>query len=608
MRATAVLATFSVAIAAIANDPERSFPTLAPSLWWESFNYSSLASLPWKPLKIKKAHDKRKKVYDGEWKLEEPYKYPSENATKGLVLKTKAAHHGISRWFDEPFTVDDDHPLVVQYEVKLQTGLDCGGAYLKLLDYNATDAQPQFSSATKYQVMFGPDRCGSNNKVHFILNRKSPVTGVSSEKHLVEPPMARYNLLTNLYTLIVDGDHYEIRINGNVAKAGRLTEEGTFSPLLNPPEEIVDEKDFKPLDWDDREYIPDPDQTNKPDWWEEKHGRVYIPDPNETMPADWLVDELPYIEIERDQPEDWDVDRDGEWEGMRLVVNPKCREVSGCGPWAAKKIPNPDYKAKWIQPDVKNPNYKGEWQPRNITNPKYYNDTHPWRLLPIGGIGFDLWSMNPDILFDNIYLGHSVEEAEAIGNLTFLPKFHQELADKKLRVAEEEAEVKPALPPPPLMEELMEQEDHRPKSNNFVVKFLRHHLSEVEEIAKGLFLKPIPTIFADPVKIIIYFCVFVVLFSIGFGVVMALIFVVTGIVPDGPPPESLTQQVVNQAVDADARRDADAKAVEDTTKQVVEIIEQDEDAVGVKETEAEALAKTSTTTATKRRGHTDETL
>lgn len=603
-----MLALASVAIGAIAGDSEPATLLLSPSLWWETFNYSSLANLPWTPLKAKKAHDKKKKVFDGEWKLEVPYKYPSENATQGLVLKTKAAHHGISRWFDEPFVVDDDQPLVIQYEVKLQTGLDCGGAYLKLLDYNATESQPQFSAATKYQVMFGPDRCGSNNKVHFIINRKSPITGVISEKHLVEPPMARYNLLTNLYTLIVDNDHYEIRINGNVAKAGRLTEPGTFSPPLNPPEEIVDENDFKPLDWDDREFIPDPDQTAKPDWWEEKHGRVFIADPDDKMPEDWLVDELPYVEIELERPDDWREDRDGEWQGSRLVVNPKCKKVSGCGPWAPRQIPNPDYKSNWIQPDVENPNYKGEWQPRTIANPNYYNDTHPWRLQPIGGVGFDLWSMNPDILFDNIYLGHSVEEAEAIGNLTFLPKFHQELADKKARVAEEETDVKAPLPPPPLMEELMEQEDHKQKPSNVVVEFIRHHVSEVEQIGIGLALKPIPTIFADPIKIIIYFCVIVVLFSIGFGVVMAVIFLLTGIVPDGPPPQGSTQQVVDQAIDADAKRHADAQAIEDTRKEVVEVVEQVEDSLGVKETEAESLAKTSTTTATKRRGHADDTL
>ena len=48
------------------------------------------------------------------------------------LSESKAAHHAISTLFPEP--VDPKgKPLVVQYEVKLQKGLDCGGAYIKLL-------------------------------------------------------------------------------------------------------------------------------------------------------------------------------------------------------------------------------------------------------------------------------------------------------------------------------------------------------------------------------------------------------------------------------------------------------------------------------------------
>lgn len=46
--------------------------------------------------------------------------------------ESKAAHHAISTLFPEPID-PKGKPLVVQYEVKLQKGLDCGGAYIKLL-------------------------------------------------------------------------------------------------------------------------------------------------------------------------------------------------------------------------------------------------------------------------------------------------------------------------------------------------------------------------------------------------------------------------------------------------------------------------------------------
>lgn len=51
-------------------------------------------------------------------------------------MTNKAAHHAISAPLDTTVdTTKDD--VVVQYEVKFQTGLECGGAYLKLLSEDA---------------------------------------------------------------------------------------------------------------------------------------------------------------------------------------------------------------------------------------------------------------------------------------------------------------------------------------------------------------------------------------------------------------------------------------------------------------------------------------
>lgn len=50
--------------------------------------------------------------------------------------ESKAAHHAISTLFAEPID-PKGKPFVVQYEVKLQKGLDCGGAYIKLLTESA---------------------------------------------------------------------------------------------------------------------------------------------------------------------------------------------------------------------------------------------------------------------------------------------------------------------------------------------------------------------------------------------------------------------------------------------------------------------------------------
>lgn len=47
-------------------------------------------------------------------------------------------------------------------------GLECGGAYIKLLKENADLHAEEFSNASPYVIMFGPDKCGATNKVNMF--------------------------------------------------------------------------------------------------------------------------------------------------------------------------------------------------------------------------------------------------------------------------------------------------------------------------------------------------------------------------------------------------------------------------------------------------------
>jgi calnexin len=84
-------------------------------------------------------------------------------------------------------------------------------------------------------------------------------------------------------------------------------------------------------------------------------------------------------------------------------------------------------------------------------------------------IGFELWTMQNDILFDNIYIGHSVEDAAALQKDTFDVKI-------KAEKAEEEA-TKP-------------KEDEKPKSPSDLVfkddpvKYIREKVDLFLTIAK----------------------------------------------------------------------------------------------------------------------------
>ncbi|OOQ91098.1 Calnexin like protein [Penicillium brasilianum] len=392
----------------------------------------------WKLSHAKKDDPKSEEdwAFVGEWAVEEPSVFKGIEGDKGLVVKNAAAHHAISAKF--PKKIDNKgKTLVVQYEVKPQNSLVCGGAYLKLLQENKKLHQEEFSNATPYVIMFGPDKCGATNKVHFIFRHKNPKTGEYEEKHLKSPPVARTSKVTSLYTLIIKPDQtFEILINGESVKAGSLLED--FTPPVNPEKEIDDPKDRKPADWVDEVQIPDPEATKPADWDEE--APFEIVDEDAEKPADWLDDEPTSVpDPEAEKPEDWDDEEDGDWLAP-TVPNPKCADVSGCGEWTRPLIKNPEYKGKWSAPMIDNPAYKGLWAPRKIANPGYYEDKTPSNMEPMGAIGFEIWTMQNDILFDNIYIGHSVDEAEQLRKETFDVKFPIEEAE------EEASKPKPETP------------------------------------------------------------------------------------------------------------------------------------------------------------------
>ncbi|KIW77661.1 hypothetical protein Z517_07493 [Fonsecaea pedrosoi CBS 271.37] len=397
----------------------------------------------WTPSHAKKQDSKSDEdwAYVGEWAVEEPTVLPGIIGDKGLVVKNAAAHHAISAKF--PSVINNKgKTLVVQYEVKLQNGLECGGAYMKLLRENKELHAEEFSNASPYVIMFGPDKCGATNKVHFIFQHKNPKTGEYEEKHLKSPPQAKTGKLTTLYTLIVKPDNtFEMLIDNTSAKNGSLLED--FSPAVNPPKEIDDPKDKKPDNWVEQARIPDPEAVKPEDWDEDQPYEVV--DEEAEKPEDWLEDEPATIpDPEAEKPEDWDDEEDGDWIPPQ-VPNPKCDEVSGCGKWEPPMKKNPLYKGKWTAPFIENPAYKGPWAPRKIPNPDYFEDKTPSNFEPIGAIGFEIWTMQSDITFDNIYIGHSIEDANAFRAETYdVKRPIEEAEDAKSRPKPEDIPKSPS--------------------------------------------------------------------------------------------------------------------------------------------------------------------
>nr|NP_573131.1 calnexin 14D [Drosophila melanogaster]AAF48618.2 calnexin 14D [Drosophila melanogaster] len=350
--------------------------------------------------------------YDGIWNWESPQRIFWANDL-GLVLKSKAKHAAIAAPFRQPFDFKSNKPLVVQYELTLQEGQDCGGSYLKLLSAGkGTEQLNRFNDKTPYTIMFGPDKCGNNLKMHFIFRHVNPLNGNITEKHC-KKPNARLGVpftdkLPHLYQLVVRPDNsFEIRLDHKIIKEGSLLTD--FVPPVNPPAEIDDPNDHKPESWDERKKIPDPN-AHKPEDWDED-APPHLPDTDAVMPNGWLEDEPDMIfDPTAIEPEDWNSEIDGEWEAP-LVENPVCKKAPGCGKWKAPLIPNPNYKGKWSAPMIENPNNQGKWAPRKIANPDFFEDLKPFQMTPINAVGLELWSMSSDILFDNLIITDDVELA-----------------------------------------------------------------------------------------------------------------------------------------------------------------------------------------------------
>uniref|UniRef100_A0A803VWE9 Calmegin n=2 Tax=Ficedula albicollis TaxID=59894 RepID=A0A803VWE9_FICAL len=360
---------------------------------------------------LKEDTDDNVAKYDGRWEVEEL----KENAVpgdKGLVLKSVAKYHAISAMLTKAF-VFDDKPLIVQYEVNFQKGIDCGGAYIKLLSSSNGLNLEYFFDKTPYTIMFGPDKCGEDYKLHFIFRHKNPKTGEYDEKHAERPDvdLKKFYLdkKTHLYTLVLKPDNtFEILIDQTVVSKGSLLE--NMIPPVNPPKEIEDPTDKKPDDWDERPKIPDPNAVKPDDWDEDEPAK--IEDLDAVKPEGWLDDEPQYVpDPNAKKPKDWDEEMDGEWEAPQ-IPNAKCETAPGCGEWVRPMKNNPKYKGKWRAPMIDNPNFQGIWSPRKIPNPDYFEDLHPFKMTTVSAVGLELWSMTSDIYFDNFIVCSEKEVAD----------------------------------------------------------------------------------------------------------------------------------------------------------------------------------------------------
>ncbi|CAN6280702.1 unnamed protein product [Urochloa humidicola] len=285
---------------------------------------------------------------------------------KGIQTSEDYRFYAISAQYPE-FS-NKDKTLVLQFSVKHEQKLDCGGGYVKLLGGDVD--QKKFGGDTPYSIMFGPDICGyTTKKVHAILTK-------NGKNHLIKKEVpCETDQLTHVYTLIIRPDAtYSILIDNAEKQTGSIHDDWD----ILPPKKIKDPEAKKPEDWDDKEYIPDP-EDKKPEGYDDIPKE--IPDPDAK------------------KPEDWDDEEDGEW--------------------TAPTIPNPEYKGPWKQKKIKNPNYKGKWKAPLIDNPDYKDDPYLYAFDSLKHIGIELWQVKSGTLFDNILITDDPEYAKKFAEETW---------------------------------------------------------------------------------------------------------------------------------------------------------------------------------------------
>eukprot|EP00121_Abeoforma_whisleri_P013783 Awhi_evm1s12716 len=124
--------------------------------------------------------------------------YRDAEADKGLQTTQDAKFYGASAKF--PTFSNEGKSLVIQYQVKHEQKIDCGGGYLKLLA--SGEDQENLHGETPYNIMFGPDICGTSSKrVHVIFAYKG--------KNLLRKKdiPCKDDDLSHLYTLVVNSDN-----------------------------------------------------------------------------------------------------------------------------------------------------------------------------------------------------------------------------------------------------------------------------------------------------------------------------------------------------------------------------------------------------------------
>ncbi|KAF3834834.1 hypothetical protein F7725_027392 [Dissostichus mawsoni] len=224
--------------------------------------------------------------------------YGDAEQDKGLQTSQDARFYASSSRFDD-FS-NKGEPLVIQFSVKHEQSIDCGGGYIKLFPSSLN--QEEMHGDSVYNLMFGPDICGpGTKKVHVIFNYQG-------KNHLINKDI-----------------RCKVKIDNKKVESGSLEEDWD----VLPPKKVKDPEAKKPEDWDDQEKVPDP-EDQKP---EGKWVHPEVDNPEYTADSEiYKYDSIGVIGLDL-----WQVKSGTIFDNFLITNDPKLAEEVGNDMWGKTK-------------------------------------------------------------------------------------------------------------------------------------------------------------------------------------------------------------------------------------------------------------------------------
>ncbi|XP_038627729.1 calreticulin-3 [Tachyglossus aculeatus] len=306
----------------------------------------------WKKRWLQSTHDPN----FGKFKLSAGKFYGDAMRDRGLQTTENSKFYAISSRF-KPFS-NRGKSLIIQYTVKHEQKIDCGGGYVKLFP---SDVDPEnLSENSYYYIMFGPDICGFETRItHVILSSRNKY--ISNKKRI----RCKVDGFTHLYTLILRRDQtYKVRIDAKLVASGNINDDWDFSSLGK---------------------IENPSSRKREECAERTHAENLS---GVCKERDFFLDMIGRKTSIVELP------------GKSMIQNPLCKS---------------DLKPK----NTDDQNYKEDWPQSEMKNEEHVTDFNNAVYENIGVIGLELWQVRSGTIFDNFLITDSEEYAKDFGEQTW---------------------------------------------------------------------------------------------------------------------------------------------------------------------------------------------